>query len=122
MTVKTVLVVDDDPNVVELIHEILCMHHYHVLAAHDGLEAIEQTKHHHIDLVLMDIRMPYFSGLWFCDAFRRKKNTRNIPVVIVSAIMDEENEHRAHQAGAVDTVKKPFTCDQLLQVVEKNAL
>jgi CheY-like chemotaxis protein len=119
---KTVMVVDDDPAVCELIQEILSPLHYHVLVVHDGLEAIETTNHHHIDLILMDIRMPFFSGFWFCDAFRRKKNTCNIPVVIVSAMMDEENAERARCVGAVDTVKKPFTMEQLLQTVEKNSL
>ena len=122
MVEKTVLVVDDDPLIGELIQEILSMHHYHVLVVHDGLEAIEQTKHHHIDLVLMDIRMPYFSGFWFCDALRRRKHTSNIPVVMVSAMMDDDNVRKSHQVGAVDTVKKPFTNEQLLHAVEKNAL
>ena len=120
---KTVLVVEDDPQVAELIQEILMMHHYHVLMVHNGLEAIEQTNHHHIDLILMDIRMPFFSGFWFCYAFRKKKNTRNIPIVMVSAMLDDENvEKKARLAGAADTVKKPFTSEELLHAVEKNAL
>ena len=121
-TEKTVLVVDDDPEVAELIQEILTLHHYHVLVVHDGLEAIEQTNHRHVDLILMDIRMPFFSGFWFCYAFRKKKNTRNIPIVMVSAIMDEDNLQKARLAGASDTVQKPFTSEELLHVVEKNAL
>ena len=119
---KTVLVVDDDPQIAELITEILSGHHYRVLVVRDGLEAIEQTNQHHVNIILMDIRMPYFSGFWFCDAFKRKKNTKNIPIVIISGLLDEENDRRARLAGAADTVKKPFTNDQLLRVVEKNAL
>ena len=122
VTEKTVLVVDDDPEVAELIEEILTIHHYHVLVVHDGLEAIEQTNRHHIDLILMDIRMPYFSGFWFCDAFRHKKNTKNIPIVMVSALMDDDNAQKARLVGASDTVKKPFTSEELLQIIEKNSL
>ena len=119
---KTVLVVDDNPLDCELIQEILNESHYQVLTAHDGLEAVEWTNHGHVDLILMDIRMPLFSGLWFCAAFKKKKNTCNIPVVIMSGMLDEENEEKARLAGACACVKKPFNCRELLDVVEKNAL
>ena len=122
MTKKTVLVVDDEKQILDLIQEMLTFHGYAVLVARHGLEAIYQTNRHHIDLILMDIRMPFFSGFWFCDALRRKKNTCNIPVVMVSGLLDEENTKKAFKVGAVDIVKKPFTEEELLQAVEKNAL
>ena len=122
MPEKTVLVVDDDPEVAELMAEVLSIHHYRVLVSHDGLEAIEQTNQHHVDLILMDIRMPYLSGFWFCDAFKKKKNTKNIPIIIVSGLLDEETDQRARLVGAVGTMKKPFTNEELLRAVEKNAL
>lgn len=118
---RTILVVDDDPALCELIQEMLKPHSYHVLTAHDGLEAIEQTNRHHVDLILMDIRLPLFSGIWFCDAFRRKKNTSNIPIVMISAVMDEVNEERSMKAGASATLRKPFGCQEILQVVQKIA-
>ena len=119
---KTILVVDDDPAICEVIQEMLAVYHYHVLVAHDGIEAVEETNRHHIDLILMDIRLPYFSGLWFCEAFRHKKNTSNIPVVIVSGFLDEDSVKRARLAGAVDAVSKPFTSRDLLETVRKNVL
>ncbi len=120
--VKTVLVVDDDPKITRLIEEILTIHHYQVLVVHDGLQAIEQTNQHHVDLILMDIHMPYFSGFWFCEAFKHKKNTKNIPIVIVSGFLDEENDQKARLVGAADTMKKPFSNQELLRAVEKNTL
>ena len=119
---KTILVVDDDPEVAELMAEVLSIHHYRVLVVHNGLEAIEQTNHHHVDLILMDIRMPYFSGFWYCDAFKHKKNTKNIPIVIVSGLLDDDTDRQARLVGAADTMKKPFTNEELLRAVEKNAL
>ena len=121
-TEKTVLVVEDDPQVATLVEDILTENHYNVLVVSDGLGAIEQTNHHHVDIVLMDIRLPIFSGFWFCQALRQKKNTRNIPVVMMSGAMDEEKSAKARQAGAVATVQKPFTSQELLAVVEKNSL
>ena len=119
---KTVLVVEDDSVVAELIQQTLISHHYQVLLAHDGLEAMQQTNYHHVDLIVMDTRQPYFSGFWFCQAFRRKKNTRNIPIVLVSAVVDDENDRKARLAGAASTVKRSFTSEELLEVVEKNSL
>ena len=119
---KTVLVVDDDPAACELIQEILSGHRYQVLTAHNGLEAVECTKHGHIDLILMDVRMPLFSGFWYCAAFKKKKNTCNIPIVMVSGLLDEDGVEKARLAGACACVKKPFSCQEILDVVERNVL
>ena len=116
----TVLVVDDDAATRELIGEILRPHHQ-VLFAQNGLEAFQWTQRGHIDLILMDILMPLFSGFWFCNAFKRKRSTANIPIVIVSGMLNDENVEKARLVGACATVKKPFRCDELLEVVEKNA-
>jgi len=121
VTDKTILVVDDDASTRELMREIL-EGEYNVLFAHDGLEAFEWTQRGHIDLILMDIRMPLFSGYWFCDAFKHKRNTSNIPIVIVSGILDQEGVEKARAAGACATVKKPFNPEELLHTVEKNLL
>ncbi len=119
---KTVLIVDDDPSMGEFIEEILNLNHYHVLVAHNGLEAIQATQRSHIDLILMDIHMPLLSGFWYCDTFKHKKNTCNIPIVMVSAGLDDEALEKARLVGACGAVKKPFTCQELLDAVKKNAL
>ena len=119
---KTVLVVDDDPAFCELIQEILRGRRYQVLTAHNGLEAVEWTKHGHIDLILMDVRMPLFSGYWYCSVFKKKKNTCNIPIVMVSGMLDEDGVKKARLAGACACVKKPFSCQELLDAVEQNVL
>ena len=117
----TVLVVDDDPNTRELIGEILQGHH-EVLFAENGLEAFQWIQRGHVDLILMDLHMPIFSGFWFCNAFKRKKSTANIPIVIVSGMLDGENAEKALSVGACATVRKPFNCDELLNTVERHAI
>jgi CheY-like chemotaxis protein len=122
-TGKTVLVVDDDPKVASLVEDILTEEgHYQVLSVGDGLGAIEQTNHHHVDIVLMDVGLPMLSGYFFCHALRKKKNTRNIPVVMMSGTMDEAKAEKARSVGAVATMQKPFSSGELLALVEKNAL
>ena len=116
---KNILIVDDDEEMAMLMEQILRQNNYEVTVSHDGPHAIEQSHKHRIDLILLDIRMPFFSGLWFCDAFKRKPQTRNIPIVIVSALLDEEEIKKAYDLGARACLKKPFAAAELLEVVEK---
>ena len=119
---KRILVVDDDKETVEMIEKVLSSEDYEVLTAANGANAVEKTNQHHIDLILLDNRMPFFSGVWYCNALRRKPNTKNIPIVLVSGALDEETLHKAREAGASDFLKKPFQVEELLKIVAKNIL
>ncbi len=119
---KKILVVDDDKDTVEMIEKMLTAEDYTVLTAENGARAVEKTNQHHIDLILLDNRMPLFSGVWYCNALRHKPNTKNIPIVLVSGSLDDETLSRAKDAGASDFLKKPFLADDLLKVVAKNIL
>ncbi len=116
---RKVLVVDDDVEVAIIIRDTLTPYNYHVMIAHDGLEAIQKSKEEAIDLILLDIRMPFFSGLFFCDAFKQRPQTKHIPVVVVSALTSEEDIKKAYERGACAYLKKPFQAHELLAVVEK---
>ena len=116
---KIVMVVDDDVEITIIIEGILRQANYQVVVAHDGPHAIEESHKHRIDLILMDIPMPNFSGLWFCDAFKQKSQTRNIPIVIISGVGSEEDIKKAYRSGAAAYLKKPFKAEELLAVVKK---
>lgn len=116
---KRILIVDDDVEMAALMGEILKQDSYDSIVAHDGIQAIEKSKHEKVDLILLDIRMPFFSGFWFCDAFKQREETKNIPVVIVSALLDEEHIRRAYDAGASGHLKKPFQPQELSAIVRK---
>jgi CheY-like chemotaxis protein len=115
--VKSILVVDDDREIAELMRDILTGPAYFVSLAADGLEAILESKRHHIDLIVMDVCMPNFSGLWFCKAFAEKAQTRNIPIVVVSGLPDADIAAKATAVGARAFLRKPFRADDLLQAV-----
>ncbi len=116
---KRILIVDDDKEMTLLMQAILKKHHYEVYLAHDGLKAIKKSNEHSIDLILMDIRMPFFSGFWFCDAFKQRPGTKNIPILIVSSLSDEATIKKAYQMGASGYLKKPFEAEELLTAVKK---
>ncbi len=114
---KRILIVDDDVEMAEIMAHILERNHYQVVLAHDGIQAIEKSKREKVDLILLDIRMPFFSGFWFCDAFKQREETRDIPVVVVSGLSEDENRQKALDVGASAYLKKPFEADKLLEVV-----
>lgn len=116
---KRILIVDDDIEMAQMMGEILQRDSFEILMAHDGIQAIEKSKREKIDLILLDIRMPFFSGFWFCDAFKQRPETKDIPVVIVSALLDEDHIRKAYDAGASAHLKKPFHPHELSGLVKK---
>lgn len=116
---KRILIVDDDVEMAHLIRDILAHESYETILAHDGVQAIEKSKTEKIDLILLDIRMPFFSGFWFCDAFKQRPETKNIPVIIVSALLDEDGMRKAYDAGATACLKKPFQPFDLLDITKQ---
>ena len=117
---KLILVVDDDHDIAQIMKETLERNNYDVILAHDGIQAIEKSKSEKIDLILLDIKMPFFSGFWFCDAFKQRPETKNIPIVIVSSALEQQSIQKAYNLGAAAYLSKPFRPLELVQVVEKN--
>ncbi|MBI3252364.1 MAG: response regulator [Candidatus Omnitrophica bacterium] len=118
---KKVLIVDDDREMTGVLREILQENNYKVCVAANGLEAIDISNKEKVDVILLDIRMPFFSGFWFCDAFKKRPQTVDIPVVIMSASSNEEDVQKAYKLGAAGYLKKPFQMDELLSTIEKAA-
>jgi CheY-like chemotaxis protein len=116
---KRILIVDDDVEMAVIMEEILKRDSYEISLAHDGIQAIEKSKQGKVDLILLDIRMPFFSGFWFCDAFKQRPDTKDIPIIIVSALLDESNVRKAYDAGAAAHLKKPFQPEDLMQLVQQ---
>lgn len=116
---KKILIIDDDVDTATMMGEILMRRNYEVILAHDGIRAIEKSNREKVDLILLDIRMPFFSGFWFCDAFKQKPETKDIPVVIVSALSNPEDIDKAYRLGASAYLTKPFRTQDLVGIVEK---
>lgn len=115
---KKILIVDDDIEMAKIMGEILQQEgEYEIALAHDGIQAIEKSKQDKIDLILLDIRMPFFSGFWFCDAFKQRSETKHIPIIIVSALLDDHSIRKAYDAGATAYLKKPFQAGELSKLV-----
>ena len=102
---KTILVVDDAPNIVELLRLYLEGAGYSTLVAVDGPSAVELHRGHHPDLVILDVMLPGMDGFEVCRAIRREADT---PVIMLTARTDDVDAIVGLELGADDYVTKPF--------------
>lgn len=116
MNQKTILVAEDEDSNYELV-KIVLQKRYHLLRAHNGIEAVNLNEDERPDLILMDIRMPEMNGL---DATRIiKEINHDTPVIALSAYAFEENIREAKLAGCDEFMAKPFRVENLIEVVKK---
>jgi two-component system KDP operon response regulator KdpE len=114
MTVESnpsILMVDDDPNVLRSLRAALESHGYHVRAALTGAAALEQCAEQRPDVVLLDLALPGMDGIEVC---RRLRNWSRVPILVVSARVLEGQKVQALDAGADDYITKPFGTEELL--------
>jgi CheY-like chemotaxis protein len=110
-----ILVADDDPEIRELLGMLLRDEGYRVVAAADGLRALDAAREESPGLILIDASMPRLDGPGFCRAYRANGGTA--PIVVISARLDAEIEATVEACGAVAHVVKPFEVDDLLSTV-----
>ena len=111
---RKVLVVDDDPGMREVLESILVLENTLVYTAVDGKDAVQKTLALNPDLILLDVNMPKLNGLTFCKAIRAGKETRNIPVIIITSLTAPGRLEECMEAGADDFLGKPFAMMELL--------
>ncbi len=114
---KTILVTEDDPDIAQFIKSALEMDGYEVICVQDGVKAVEIVQNQQIHLIILDIMMPVFSGYWFCDVFKKNPQTKNIPVIFISALNSEDDIKRGMELGASAYLTKPFKIKRLLDTV-----
>lgn len=104
----TILIVDDTEANLEILAEILG-DQYDIMVAQDGPEALERINSEIPDLILLDIMMPGMDGYEVCRRLQEADETREIPVIFVTALSEEEDETRGLELGAVDYITKPIS-------------
>jgi len=107
-----VLVAEDEPDMQRFLKSEL-QKDYDVIAATDGLQALEKAEHFLPDIILLDMMMPEMDGLEVCQALRQRASTMKIPVILLTARADEETKFDALQMGANDFLAKPFSSTEL---------
>ena len=111
----SILVMEDDVNIQELIVEFLKAEGYDVDYASDGLEGIQLFKKKEYDLVLLDIMMPNLDGYSVCKMIRQ---TSNVPIIFLTALNEESNQLKGFELECEDYITKPFSFNLLIQRVK----
>ncbi len=116
---KNIMIIDDEPHIVNLVRLSLSNDRYNIMEAYSAREALQMIKNHtRPDLVLIDIMMPNMDGYELCKILKKDSDTKNIPLIILSAKNQLNDKLQAIDVGADDYMTKPFDPDELSKKVE----
>lgn len=116
---KKILVADDEPDFVELISMRLEVNGFDVVAAKDGQEAIDKTKSDKPDLLILDLMMPKVDGFEVCRMLKFDDNFKDLPIIVLSALDQQQDREKAIEAGADEYFIKPFDLSLLLTKIKE---
>jgi CheY-like chemotaxis protein len=116
---KKILVADDDPIIIKLLQVNLEMEGYDVVCARDGQDAVEKARAERPDLVILDIMMPRMDGWAARAALLDSPDTRQTPVIFLSARAQQADLRKGYEAGVAEYVTKPFDPMDLLNTIER---
>lgn len=115
----TILVADDDEDLLQALDFTLSQNGYNVIQAKDGAETIVEALESKPDLILLDIMMPDLDGFIACRELKNREDTKRIPIIMLTAKGEVEDIKTAFKAGANDYVVKPFMMEQVLEKIEE---
>jgi two-component system OmpR family response regulator len=117
---RSVLVVEDDPEINELVGAYVQIAGFEYERALNGEQAVEKARAKHPALIVLDIMLPDFDGFEVARRLKGEAGTRSIPIVMLTALDRDDYRQRGMSAGAVDYLTKPFDPDRLLEAIREN--
>nr|WP_320049058.1 response regulator transcription factor [uncultured Desulfuromonas sp.] len=115
---KKILIVEDEEDILALVHYNLSRDGFQVTTATTGEEGVEQARKEHPDLMILDLMLPGMDGLEVCEALKKDRELRDIPVIMLTAKGEESDIVKGLEMGAADYVTKPFSPKVLLARVK----
>jgi DNA-binding response OmpR family regulator len=112
---RTVMLVDDDPETIDILQIYLEHEGYRSVAALNGLEALKSVKELDPDLIILDLMLPIVGGFQVCRHIREESQ---VPIVILTARLDEESRRASADMGVDDYISKPFSPKELMSRVK----
>lgn len=116
---KVILVIDDNPDLLDIVDAILSDSGFIVAKSTSGEAGIEIAKTLHPDLILLDLNMPRLSGFDVLTQLKEIEETKNIPVAMFTVRSDLRDKKLSFQKGAIEYISKPFQYNKLTEKVEK---
>lgn len=112
-----ILVIDDEPQVTEIIEAFLSSAGHKVIVDNRASEAFERAKKTKPDVILLDIMMPEIDGYSICNQLKGDPATASIPVVFLTGKDRSDDQGRSFKVGGDMFIKKPFSCERLLEII-----
>ena len=113
-----ILVIDDEPEITDIIKAFLANAGYEVLVENSSVMGVEKAKSFRPDLILLDIMMPVMDGYEVCAAIKKNMELAGIPVLFLTGKDATDDGGQSFKSGADLFIKKPFSCERLLQMVK----
>jgi two-component system, sensor histidine kinase and response regulator len=110
----TILLIEDTPDTIKVLRKILKDEGFKVLIAQDGPQGIQRAEYTQPDLILLDIMMPGMNGFEVCALLKSQENTKDIPIIFMTALSDTADKVKGLMLGAVDYVTKPIQTEEVL--------
>jgi DNA-binding response OmpR family regulator len=117
-TTGKVLVIDDEPEITDIVATFLKEVGYQVETENSGMGGLEKAKTFKPDLILLDIMMPFMDGYQVCEELKKNAQTKKTAVVFLTAKDAKSDEGRSFGSGGDMFIKKPFSCERLLEIVK----
>ncbi len=114
-----ILVVDDEPNIVQTLQDRLEMNEYQVVTAGNGREGLEKIEQERPDVILLDVIMPIMDGHEMLEMLRKQPGGRDVSVIMLTARSQTQDIARANACGIDDYIVKPFDLSELLEKIER---
>jgi len=119
MTKKKILLVDDEAEIVKAVKIRLTEANYEVIVANDGQEGLEKAKTENPDLILCDIMMPKMDGYKVCGLLKNDARYNKIPIILITARAQKDDEKVGQEVGADAYITKPFKSSELLAKIKE---
>ena len=118
---NSILICDDEPDIVSLVKRFLQLDHYNTLTCSNGKEALKYLEEHHEDivLILLDIMMPGISGFEVLRTIKSNDTYKNIKVILFTVKSFKEDKEKGNELGADGYITKPFSGNELREYVKK---
>jgi len=110
----SILIVDDNPQNLQLLGSIIYEQGYNVSISSSGVHAIQSISQQSPDLILLDIQMPEMDGFEVCKILKSNAQTKDIPIIFLTAVTDSEKILHSFEIGGVDYITKPFNKGELI--------
>lgn len=116
---KKVLLVDDEPDIVETVKFMLEAEEFDCIVAYDGEDALNKAKNENPDIILLDVMLPKINGYKVCRLLKFDNKYKNIPILMLTARSQDEDKAIGEETGANEYITKPFEIEEIINLVKK---